>query len=283
MTIVFITAGFALILAFVLGTALGFFREFFAVPQDPLVDAIRAVLPGANCGACGFPGCDSYALAIAAGTADIGACTVGGSAVAEKLTEITGKSGGAVQQLVAVLACRGSNLNARQKGEYTGLASCRGAKLAAGGTKSCAWGCLGFGDCEKVCVFDAITLDTEIGLPIIDYAKCSGCKKCITECPQSILVGIPKDQKGAIVLCANRNPNRQGLIKICKTACTKCGLCVKNCPQQCIDLGSHIPVVDLTKCDFCGICVEKCPTKVFKINLEEENQRMSTNKDELHQ
>jgi Na+-translocating ferredoxin:NAD+ oxidoreductase RNF subunit RnfB len=263
MTIVLITAAFALIIAFVLGTALGFFREFFAVPQDPLVETIRATLPGANCGACGFPGCDSYALAIAAGTAGIGACTVGGSAVAEKLAEVTGKAGEAAQQVIAVLACRGSALHSRQKGEYTGLATCRGAKISAGGTKSCVWGCLGFGDCEKVCGFGAITLD--MGLPIIDYVKCTGCKKCITECPQGLLVGIPKGQKGAIVSCANRNPNRQGLIKTCKTACTKCGLCVKNCPQYCIDLSTNIPVVDLTKCDSCGICVEKCPTKVFRL------------------
>jgi len=265
MTIIIITAIFALLLAFVMGTALGFFRDFFAVPTDPLIDAIRAVLPGANCGACGLPGCDSYAKAIAAGNAPVNMCTAGGSAVAEKIAAITGKTGGPVQQMVAALACRGSYLHAPQKGTYTGIKTCRGAKLATGSTKLCAWGCLGFGDCVKVCVFGGLSMDKSKGLPVIDYSKCTGCGVCMAECPQSLLKGVPKDQKGAIILCSNRNPNRQGVIKTCKIACIKCGLCVKTCPQQCIDLSANIPVVDLTKCDSCGICVEKCPTKVFKI------------------
>jgi len=265
MTIIIITAIFALVLAFVIGTALGFFRDFFAVPRDPLADAIREALPGANCGACGLPGCDNYAAAIAAGKAGINSCTVGGSAVAEKLARITGQTGEAVQQTVAVLACRGGYLHAPVKGTYTGLKTCRGAKLATGSTKLCAWGCLGFGDCVSVCKFGALSLDKEKGLPVIDYAKCTGCRMCMTECPQGLLRGVSKDQKGAIILCANRNPNRQGVIKTCKIACIKCGQCVKNCPHQCIDLSSNVPVVDLSKCDSCGTCVEKCPTKVFKI------------------
>jgi len=265
MTVIIITAVFALVLAFVLGTALGFFRDFFAVPRDPLVDNIRAALPGANCGACGFPGCDNYAEAIAAGNAGISACTVGGAAVAEQIAAITGKTGGAVLQAAAVLACRGSYLHAPQKGKYTGLKTCRGAKLSTGSTKLCSWGCLGFGDCVKACVFGALSMDKEKGLPVIDYTKCTGCRMCMGECPQGLLVGVPKNQKGAIILCSNHNPNRQGVIKTCKIACIKCGQCVKNCPRQCIELVNYIPVVDLTKCDSCGTCVEKCPTKVFKI------------------
>ena len=265
MTVVVITAIFALVLAFVLGTALGFFRDFFAVPRDPLIDKIRAALPGANCGACGFPGCDSYAEAIVAENVVINACTAGGSAVAEKIAVITGRTGGPVQQAAAALACRGSYLHSPQKGKYTGIKTCRGAKLATGSTKLCLWGCLGFGDCVKVCAFGALSMDKEKGLPVIDYTKCTGCRVCMAECPQGLLVGVPKDQKGAIILCSNRNPNRQGVIKTCKIACIKCGQCVKNCPRQCIELVNHIPVVDLTKCDSCGTCVEKCPTKVFKI------------------
>ncbi|MDR1971787.1 MAG: RnfABCDGE type electron transport complex subunit B [Treponema sp.] len=261
--VVLITAAFSAVLAFVLGAALGIFRKIFAVPEDPLFGRIREALPGANCGACGYPGCDGYAAAVAAGNAGVGACSVGGKETAEKLSALMGVSARVIST-VTVLACQGSTLHAAVKGTYTGLRTCRGAKLSAGGTKLCAWGCLGFGDCVKKCKFGALSLGDR-GLPKVDYAKCTGCRLCIAECPQQILKGIPRDQKGALVLCSNRNANRPQVSKSCKIACIKCGLCVKNCPQQCIDLSGNIPVVDYTKCTSCGTCTEKCPTKVFKI------------------
>jgi Na+-translocating ferredoxin:NAD+ oxidoreductase RNF subunit RnfB len=257
------TAVFSVLLAFVLGAALGFFRKIFAVREDPLTGRIRELLPGANCGACGYPGCDGYAAALAAGNAGPGACSVGGKETADKLSALVGV-GANVISTVTVLACQGSSLHTAKKGFYTGLETCRGAKLSIGGTKLCAWGCLGFGDCVKKCKFGALTLQDN-GLPKVDYAKCTGCRLCVAECPQQILKGIPRDQKGALVLCSNRNPNRPQVSKSCKIACIKCGLCVKNCPQQCIDLSGNIPVVDYAKCTSCGTCAEKCPTKVFKI------------------
>ena len=264
MTIVIITGGFSLALALILGTTLGFFREFFAVPQNPIAGSIREALPGANCGACGYPGCDNYAAAIATGNAPVNACSVGGPAVAAKISEITGVAGEAVIQTISVLACQGSKIHAGLKGQYTGIPTCRGAKLSAGGTKLCAWGCLGFGDCVKVCKFDALSMGDN-GLPVVNYAKCTGCRLCMSECPQGLFKAVAKDQKGAMTLCSNRNPVRQMVAKTCKIACIKCGLCVKNCPHQCISLDTNIPVVDLSKCDSCGTCAEKCPTKVFKI------------------
>jgi len=280
MIIVIITAVFALAIAFVLGTALGFFKDFFAVPQDPLVGKIREALPGANCGACGFPGCENYAVAIASGNAGISSCSVGGSGVVEKLAQLTGKAGEAVKPTAAVLCCQGSFLHTPQKGIYTGIKNCRGAKLATGGTKFCSFGCLGFGDCVKVCKFDAISMDVKKGLPVIDLAKCTGCGMCITECPQAIIKSVARDQKGVMVLCSNRSLNRQQVAKSCKISCIKCGQCVKQCPQQCIDLSANIPVVDLAKCTSCGTCVEKCPTKVMKIiekqlAMQEENNEKS--------
>ena len=263
-TIILITAGFALVLAFVLGTALGFFRELFAVPQNPVTEKIRAALPGANCGACGFPGCDNYAAAVAAGNAGVSSCTVGGNAVAEQIAAIMGVSGGGVIQSVAVLACQGSSLHTPLKGTYTGLQTCRGAKISAGGTKLCSWGCLGFGDCAAVCQFGALSM-SEYRLPKIDYTRCTGCRMCVTECPQGLLADIPKDKKGALALCSNRNPVKQMVAKTCKISCFKCGLCVKSCPQNCMSLDSLIPVVDYAKCDSCGICVSKCPSGVMKL------------------
>jgi Na+-translocating ferredoxin:NAD+ oxidoreductase RNF subunit RnfB len=265
MIIVLITAAFALVLAFVLGTALGFFKDFFAVPQDPLAASIREALPGANCGACGFPGCENYAIAIAEGNAGISSCSVGGPSIVEKLALLTGKTGEAARPSIAVLACQGSNLSSPQKGIYTGIENCRGAKIATGGTRRCSYGCMGFGDCVKVCKFGALGMDSKNGLPAVDIAKCTGCGVCVTECPQAIIRLVPKDQKGAMVLCSNRSPNKQQTAKNCRIACIKCGQCVRQCPQKCIDISTNIPVIDLSKCASCGICAEKCPTKVLKI------------------
>jgi Na+-translocating ferredoxin:NAD+ oxidoreductase RNF subunit RnfB len=260
--IVLITAAFALALAFVLGFALGFFKKVFAVEQDPLIGQIRECLPGANCGACGFPGCDGYAAAVAGKTAAINKCSVGGQAVADKLSVLVGGNAEVVAS-VALLACQGAKEAAPLKGEYTGLATCRGAKLSAGSTKLCTWGCLGFGDCVAVCQFGALSMGAH-GLPLIDRDKCSGCKACVGECPQSLIRLLPKGQSAAMALCSNRNPIKGAVLKTCKAGCIKCGVCVKNCPEQCIVIENGIPVVDAARCSGCGVCVSKCPTKVMK-------------------
>ena len=259
MNIVLATALIALALAFALGTALGFFKQIFAVKEDPLVGEIRGILPGANCGACGFPGCDGYAAAVAGGSAGISACTVGGQSVAEKLSSMVGGTV-EIKPEVAVIACRGTHANAKLKGEYIGVKSCRAAKLSTGSIKRCSWGCQGFGDCVKVCKFDAMHLG-EDGLPHVDTSKCTGCRACANECPQHIIWMVPRDQKGARPICSNLNVNKAMVAKNCKAGCIKCELCVKNCPQQCMKMVNGIPVVDYSKCDACGVCVHKCPVQ----------------------
>ena len=263
MNIVLVTALFALVLAFSLGTALGFFKKIFAVEEDPLISQIREILPGANCGACGFPGCDGYASAVAKGAADISACTVGGKSAAEKLAALVGGSAD-VKPMVAVLACRGTREKALLKGQYLGVKSCRAAKISTGSIKRCSWGCQGFGDCVRVCKFDALSMG-EDGLPHVDAAKCTGCKACANECPQHIIWIIPRGQKGARPICSNLNVNKVMVAKNCKNGCIKCELCVKNCPEQCIKMVNGIPVVDYDKCTSCGVCVTKCPIKVMAL------------------
>ncbi|MDR2701266.1 MAG: RnfABCDGE type electron transport complex subunit B, partial [Spirochaetaceae bacterium] len=230
-TIILITAAVAGVLALVLGLALGLFKELFRVEEDPLIGMIRDALPGANCGGCGFPGCDGYAAAVAAG-GGIVQCTAGGKIVADKLAEIMGKGAVEVTPMVSVRCCLGGSDIAVKRGLYTGISTCRGAKLA-GGTKLCSWGCLGFGDCVTVCKFGAISMDKN-GLPIVNWGKCTGCQVCVTECPQGILKVIPKDRKIVMALCSNRNPIRSAIRKTCRLGCIKCGICVKQCPEKCI-------------------------------------------------
>ncbi|MDR2211619.1 MAG: RnfABCDGE type electron transport complex subunit B [Spirochaetaceae bacterium] len=262
MPIIFITGGFAALLALILGLALGLFRELFKVEEDPLTGRIREALPGANCGGCGFPGCDGYAAAVAAG-GDISLCTAGGKATADMLAEIMGAGVVELTALAAVCCCIGENGIAAKRGIYTGLESCRGAKIA-GGTKFCLWGCIGFGDCVRVCKFDAITMGPG-GLPVVDRTKCTGCKACAAECPQAVLRLVPRDQESTLTLCSNRNPLRAAIRKTCRLGCIKCGICVKTCPEQCIVIEDGIPVVDRAKCTACGACEEKCPTRVVRV------------------
>jgi Na+-translocating ferredoxin:NAD+ oxidoreductase RNF subunit RnfB len=264
MNIVLLTALFAAALAFVLGVALGVFKNMFAVEEDPLIGEVRAALAGANCGACGFPGCDGYAAAVASGSAPTNRCSVGGKETAEKLAALMGTDAGEVIPLVATLLCQGTPDKAGTKGAYTGLQTCRGAKLSTGGTKLCVYGCLGYGDCTLVCQFGALSLG-ENGLPKIDKEKCTGCQVCVGECPQGVLKALPKDAKGSVVTCSNRNTIKANVIKTCKVGCIKCENCVKNCPENAITMQSGIPVVDYAKCTSCGTCTEECPTKVFKL------------------
>lgn len=263
MITILITAGFAFGLAFVLGILLGFFEEFFKVETDPMIAAVREALPGVNCGACGFPGCDGYAAAVASRSTEINLCAPGGVSAVKKLSELLGINA-SMNPAVAVLACQGSKKHAPKKAEYNGVETCRAAKLSTGGTKLCSWGCLGFGDCALVCQFDALHIGDD-GLPHVDYEKCTGCKKCITECPQQLFREVPKDRLGSMAMCSNRNPLKPMIMKTCKVGCIKCELCVKNCPEKCITMTNGIPAVDYEKCTSCGLCAEKCPMNVFKM------------------
>ncbi len=263
MSIILITLAVSVLLAFVLGLGLGFFREKFRVDRDPIIDRIREVLPGANCGACGYPGCDAYAEAVGLEETTPDRCTVGGSAVARSLADILGIVVSA-EDKVAVLMCQGTRERAPEKGRYVGIRTCAAAKLSAGGTKLCAWGCYGFGDCERVCPFDAIHVGPD-GIPHVDYDKCTGCGKCIAACPQKILSLIPRNRVGAIALCSNRNVIKAMVRKTCAVGCFKCEICVRNCPEKAIRMEDGLPVVDYALCTSCNTCVEKCPTNVFKL------------------
>jgi electron transport complex protein RnfB len=231
-----------------------------AVKVDEREGAVRAVLPGANCGACGFPGCDGYAAAVASGAAPLNRCSVGGANVARAIGEIMGQDAGHVEPQVAVLICRGGRAEAPHRFQYKGAHDCRAAALLLGGPKACVYGCVGLGHCVAVCPVQAITMGAD-GLPDIDEKKCVGCAKCVRECPKQTLRLLPRN-KLVYLACVSHDKGR-AVKEVCRVGCIACGLCVKACPQGALTLVNNLPVMDFVKCTDCGICVGRCPTKSF--------------------
>lgn len=254
----------AFVISFALGILLGLFKKIFAVKVDPKIQEVRDALSGANCGGCGFAGCDSFAEAVVKGEASTDGCVAGGASCAEAISKILGVSGGEVRPKVAILACNGTKDCAKDKGEYNGVKTCKAANLIINGTKKCSYGCIGFGDCIEACPFDAISMGNN-GLPVVDYSKCVGCGKCARSCPKKLIKVVFKDQKGSFALCSNFSDNKPQIKKDCSNGCFKCGICAKKCPEQCIDVSSGIPVIDYSKCTSCSECVKACPDKVLTL------------------
>ncbi|MGE5508466.1 MAG: RnfABCDGE type electron transport complex subunit B [Chitinophagales bacterium] len=245
----------------VLATGLAVASTIFKTESDPRVDELLEVLPGANCGACGFPGCAGLAGALAKGQAPAGACVVGGAAVARKVAAILGAEVGELpERRVARLLCQGGRSQAVERAAYAGVADCRAADLVQGGPKGCRYGCLGFGNCVAACSFGAMRLGPA-GLPEVDERKCTACGKCVSACPRELLVLLP-EAVGTYVACASKARGPE-VRPVCKVGCIACGICVKSCPEQCITLEQNLARIDPSRCTDCGICVAKCPTKAI--------------------
>ncbi|MFZ5974358.1 MAG: RnfABCDGE type electron transport complex subunit B [Bacillota bacterium] len=243
-------------LGLVLGLLLALASRKFAVEADPKVEAVRELLAGANCGACGFPGCNGLAAAMAEGKAPIDACPVTSRENRGKIADILGVANEETMPMVASVLCRGGK-NSKNSFTYRGLQTCAGAKLVAGGPKFCAWGCIGFGDCIKACNFNAISFN-EDGVPRVDRDKCVACRKCVETCPVGIIQMLPKDSM-VRVECMNQNRGKD-IRPICSNACIGCGLCSKACEYGAITVNNSLAAVDPQKCTACLACVAKCPT-----------------------
>lgn len=248
----------------VFGAGLAFASQKFAVEVDPRSLAIRDVLPGANCGGCGFPGCDGFANAIIRGDAPINGCPVGGADCTAGIATIMGLDAGEEAKMVARVLCEGNNEKCGEKFVYDGIKDCKAANMLAGGSKSCSFGCMGLGTCERVCPFDAIHVDDK-GIAVVDKEKCTACGICIEACPKDVIAYVPYDQL-TVVDCNNKE--RGGHVKKnCSVACIACGICEKNCPFDAIHVENMLASIDYDKCTNCMICVEKCPTKAIAGDL----------------
>ncbi len=262
MNLILYTLFTAIAVGFILGVLLGLFKKIFAVQVNPKVQEVRDALSGANCGGCGYAGCDAFAEAVVKGEAPANGCVAGGAACAAKVSEIMGVSASGSEKKVAFIACHGTKDCAVSKGEYEGVMTCAAAHLTMNGTKKCAFGCIGFGDCAENCPFGAITMGSD-GIPVVDTEKCVGCGKCVKSCPKHLFKLINADTKGAIARCSNHSDNKPQIKKDCSVGCFKCGICAKKCPLGCIDISSGIPQIDYNQCVSCGECVSACPDKVL--------------------
>lgn len=257
---VLIIGGMGLVFGLILAVA----SKVFEVKLDPRVEEITAALPGANCGACGLAGCAGYADSIVNNGEEINKCAPGGPSAVEIIAKIMGMQASAMDKKVAVIHCTsGGYKNTNWKYAYEGIESCKSAVNISGGPNACSWGCIGYNDCEKACVFDAITID-EHGMRCIDYEKCTACGACVKACPRSLIALVPIN-RNVYVKCSSKDKGPEAR-KVCGSglSCIGCGICSRKCPVQAITITNNLARIDYEKCINCGVCATACPTKAIQ-------------------
>ncbi len=247
-------------LGLIFGLALNYAGKKFAVETDERVNRVRECLGGANCGACGYAGCDAFAEAVVKGEAKVNGCAPAGEKGAKAIAEIMGVETAASERMVARVLCQGANGVAKERYVYDGYKSCAVAAGIAGGPKECRFACIGLGDCMAHCSFGAIKMQD--GLCVIDEDVCRGCGTCVANCPRGVIKLLPASQK-VMVKCRNSDVAREAR-RVCMHACIGCGLCKKNCPSDAITVENGFARIDPEKCINCGKCASVCPCQAIE-------------------
>jgi len=249
-------------LALIFGVILGFSARKFAVQTDPAVDRIVNVLPGANCGGCGYPGCAMFAEKVASGEANYKGCPPGGETASSEIAGFMGIDDTPSSRKIAFVKCSGSNDNIKRNYIYDGPKSCVSAsQLATGGNKTCSYSCIGLASCEHACHFGAIKMVDSIA--VIIREKCTACGKCVSACPKDLIEIVP-DKSNVRVLCNSRDKGRV-VRENCRAGCIGCNICQKICKEGAITIEDNIARINYEKCVLCMNCVGKCPSKSIKV------------------
>ena len=242
------------VLALLFAVALAYLGKKLAVNRDERIDSVLSRLSGANCGGCGYPGCDGFATALVEGKAKLSECAATSREAKEEIAEILGVSDTGEATRVVVCCCGGND--AKDKYDYMGYGDCRSMELLAGGRKQCNLGCLGMGSCVDACPEHAVEVNMR-GYSEIHQHKCISCGRCITACPKKLIKRVPQSAK-YFVACSNHQKGKE-VREICAKGCIACGLCVKSCEFGAISVVDDLAVIDYTKCTGCGKCAAKCP------------------------
>ncbi len=249
---------FMVALGAVLATVIAIAVRKLYVYEDPRIDEVEEMLPAANCGACGYPGCRAFAEATVKGEAPPSKCTVNAPEANQDIATFLGVALGQQEKIVARLACAGGTHVAKMRARYAGVKTCAAAVMTGGGGKACAWGCLGLRDCEIACTFDAIHMN-EYGLPIVDEDKCTACNDCVIACPLDLFSLHPVSHK-LWVACKNLEEGDQALAE-CEVACNACARCAMDAPEGLVKMENNLAVVDYAKNNLATpMIIQRCPT-----------------------